>query len=77
MTNSSAPQPIAPLLLDARQAAAALSISPRTLWSLTSPRGPIPSIRLGTRVLYSTSALQKWIDTETSAAQQGRRADGV
>ena len=36
-----------------------------------------PSIRLGTRVLYSTSALQEWIDTETSAARQGRHADGV
>jgi hypothetical protein len=50
------------LLLAAREAARALSISERTLWSMTVPRGPIPCARMGTRVLYSVSALQKWID---------------
>ncbi|MCX7428902.1 MAG: helix-turn-helix domain-containing protein [Planctomycetia bacterium] len=49
------------LLLDVREASAALSISPRTLWSLTSPRGPIPAVRLPGRVLYSRAALERWI----------------
>jgi hypothetical protein len=40
-------QPDTPqLLLTSRQAAEALSISERTLWELTAPRGPIVAIRL-------------------------------
>jgi len=58
------------LLLSAQEASKALSISARSLWARTAPRGSIPSIRLGSRVLYSTSALQKWIDAETGAAGQ-------
>lgn len=55
------------LLVDAFAAAKLLSISPRTLWSLSSPRGAIPVTRLpGTRaVRYSVSALEAFI-----AAQQ-------
>ena len=65
-------QPAAPrLLLDVREAAAALSISARTLWSLTSPRGPIPVLKLGTRTLYPVDALRKWI-----ADQAGNGAGG-
>ncbi len=54
------------LLLSARDAAKALSISERTLWGLTAPRGPIPCVRLGGRVLYSPESLRRWI-----AGQQG------
>ncbi len=61
--------PASKLLLSAREAAPALSISQRTLWSLTQPRGPIPSIRLGARVLYPVDALQKWIDAQTGETE--------
>ena len=52
-----------PLLLTPR--AAALSMSPRTLWGLTAPRGPIPVVKIGRSVRYSADALRAWI-----AAQQ-------
>jgi predicted DNA-binding transcriptional regulator AlpA len=39
-------------LLTAKQAAAELSISDRTLWSMTAPRGPLPSVRIGRAVRY-------------------------
>ena len=58
------------LLLSAREAAA-LSVSERTLFSLTTPRGPIPSVRLGARVLYPVAALQKWIDAQQADADEG------
>jgi hypothetical protein len=74
MQTSTTTQPVAPrLLLDAREAAAALSISPRTLWSLTSPRGPIPAVRIGARCLYAVKSLQGWIDAQAGDA----RADGA
>jgi excisionase family DNA binding protein len=54
------------LLLTVTAAAAALSVSPRTLWSLTAPRGSIRAVRIGRSVRYDLDALRAWI-----AAQQG------
>lgn len=42
-----------PMLLNARQAAKSLSISPGTLFNLTAPRGPIPVVKIGTRTCYA------------------------
>ena len=61
------PTTVAPLLLSAREAARLLSISERTLWGLTSPRGPILCVRLRGRVLYSPDALRKWIAEQQEA----------
>lgn len=49
------------LLLTSREAARALSISQRTLWSLTAPRGPIPAVHLSRSVRYSEATLRRWI----------------
>jgi excisionase family DNA binding protein len=53
--------PIARLLLTPKEAAAALGISPRLLWSFTK-KGEFPAIRIGRAVRYSPTALQHWID---------------
>jgi hypothetical protein len=42
--------PAAPPLLDPLRAAQALSISPRTLWTLTAA-GEIPAVRVGKRLV--------------------------
>ena len=52
------------LLLGVDESAAALSICTKSLWNFTQPRGTIPSIKIGTRVLYSPSDLQAWIDLQ-------------
>jgi predicted DNA-binding transcriptional regulator AlpA len=57
------------LLVNSRKAAAALSISEKTLWSRTAPRGSIPCVRIGSAVRYSVAALERWI-AEREAAQQ-------
>ena len=49
------------LLLGKIEAAAVLGISPRTLWAITSPRGPIPCIKIGSRPLYSYEMLRDWV----------------
>lgn len=58
------------LLVDAREAARLLSLSERTLWSLSQPRGPIPVVRVpGLRaVRYSLTALAEWIAQQQSQA---------
>jgi hypothetical protein len=52
-----------PMLLNARQAAKSLSISTRTLHSLTAPRGPIPAVKIGTRVCYAVPDLERAIES--------------
>ncbi|MBN2580959.1 MAG: helix-turn-helix domain-containing protein [Pirellulales bacterium] len=59
------------LALRPREAAKALGISPRTLWGLTAPRGPIPCARVGSgkrrTVLYPTADLQAWLSRQAES----------
>jgi excisionase family DNA binding protein len=48
------------LLISAKDAATALSISPRKLWSLTNA-GQIDFVRIGRTVKYSPDHLREWI----------------
>ena len=50
------------LLLTAKEAAAALGVCEKTLWSLTEPRGSIQCIRIGRAVRYDPRDLTMWID---------------
>jgi predicted DNA-binding transcriptional regulator AlpA len=63
-----ATESVTSLLLSARDAARSLNISERTLWALTAPRGDIPPVRIGRRVLYAPSDLIAWIDTQKTTA---------
>jgi len=60
---------IAPLALTTIQASRALSVSQRTLWSLTFPRGPIRPKKVGRLNLYPVAELQRFLNdaTEVSA----------
>lgn len=49
------------LLLTPREAADTLSVSEKSLWSLTTPRGPIKCVRLGRSVRYSITTLREFI----------------
>lgn len=50
------------LLLSAHDAAAMLSVSPRTLWTVTVPRGDLPFIPIGKRgKRYTVADLEEWI----------------
>lgn len=69
-------------LLTARQAAAALAISARKLWSLTNI-GDVPSVRIGRAVRYDPADLAAWIDahkvggTNRKIDTTGRRSKSV
>ena len=54
------------LLLTAKQAAAALAISERLLWSLTNCH-EIPCVRIGRAVRYSPDDLAAWIEAKRGA----------
>ena len=68
-------QSIESLALRPRDAAKALGISPRTLWALTAPRGPISCVRVGSGkrrvVLYPIAALQGWLNAQTERKEDG------
>ena len=70
-----------PLSLRPREAAKALGISPRTLWALSAPRGPIPCVRIGPgkrqAVLYPVADLHEWLRQQAhQQADQAPRAEG-
>jgi len=52
------------LLLTPPQAAEALAISPRKLWSLTTS-GEIPHVRIGRSVRYPIDDLRTWTQSQT------------
>jgi len=64
MTINSPGKPSPTLLLTPRQAAAALSISPRSLWAITTPRGDLPCARINRSVRYAVRDLELWIDKQ-------------
>ena len=56
--------------LNAREAAQALNISERTLWTKTKS-GDVPHLKIGGRTLYPVSLLEKWvIDMATKTASK-------
>ena len=61
------------LLLNAPEAARRLSISTRKLWSLTAS-GDLPHVRIGRRVLYRPSSLDKYLDVIERWQQDGSGA---
>lgn len=61
------PPEIPKLLLSPPEAAQALSVSEKTLWSHSQPRGSIPVVRIGARVLYDPRDLLAWIDQQKTA----------
>ncbi len=52
------------MLLTAREAAAYLRISERTLWSLTN-EGRIKATRINRRVLYTMACVRRFVDANT------------
>jgi excisionase family DNA binding protein len=50
---------IAAILIDGREAARRLAISPRTLWQLTKDR-VVPSMKIGKCVRYRVADLDNW-----------------
>jgi excisionase family DNA binding protein len=59
--------PITKLLLTAREAAKAMSISERTLYSLEQ-RGELRPVRVGVKKLYPPAILDEWIRARSGAS---------
>lgn len=69
--------PVAPLLLDARQAAALCGVSVRTWWSLhSSGRCPLP-VRLNRRTLWRRDELAAWISATCPARDRWEAMKGA
>lgn len=63
-------QPVDPLLLDAKEAARLLSVSPRKLWAMTFEETPsLPHVRCGRLVRYALDDLREWISSRKCEGQ--------
>ncbi len=66
----SAEPTVAPLALRPKEAAAALGISERKLWSVTADRtSGIPHIKLGKAVIYPVDGLRHWLSKQAGGDQ--------
>ena len=63
------PEAVPRLAVRPREAAEALGIGQRLLWTWTNS-GEIPHIRLGTAILYPVAALEDWLAQQV---QEGKR----
>ncbi|GAB6187539.1 helix-turn-helix domain-containing protein [Thermopirellula anaerolimosa] len=64
------------LLLTPREASYRLGISTRHLWNLTSPRGPIPVVRLGRKTFYRPEDLANFVaDVARQSAEAATLTD--
>jgi excisionase family DNA binding protein len=60
------------LALRPKEAAKALGIGERLLWSLTN-RGEIPHVWLGKAILYPVAELERWLSEQTAGGSRKRR----
>jgi hypothetical protein len=59
------------LLVDPKEAARILSVSPRTLWKRTFETQPgLPYIRCGRLIRYSLADLERWIESQRQGGEQ-------
>ena len=75
---SSRPEaPIVPLAYRLREAAAAIGVSERTLWTWAQ-NGDVPCVHRGRCVLFPVDALRRWLDEQAQAsapAKSSQEAD--
>jgi len=66
---------LSPFALRPREAAKALGVSERTLWTWTRQRA-IPHVRRGKTILYPVDMLRRWLDEQTKPAAEEARPQG-
>ena len=59
------------LLLNSRQAAEALGVSERTLWSLAFTQKALPHVRIGRSIRYTTKDLETFINNHREESENG------
>lgn len=64
------------LALRPREAAEALGVSERSLWTLTND-GTIPCVRVGRIILYPVDALETWLANAAEHADGSEVRDGL
>jgi excisionase family DNA binding protein len=69
--SSKSPEPLA---VCSREAAKMLTISERTLWSLTKARA-VPHVRLGRRTVYPVAELKAWLSARVAAGMADAAAE--
>lgn len=58
------------MLVNAREAAVILAVSPRKLWAMTFEDQPgLPYIRCGRLVRYPVADLQRWIESQRKGGE--------
>ncbi|MBN2024393.1 MAG: helix-turn-helix domain-containing protein [Pirellulales bacterium] len=70
--NTDLPDGVPRLALSPREAAAALGIGSKLLWSKTKA-GEIPHVKIGGRIIYGVADLEAWIASQSVPRVGGAR----
>ncbi|MFZ4576575.1 MAG: helix-turn-helix domain-containing protein [Phycisphaerales bacterium] len=54
------------IALSPAELADALGLSERTIWGITAPRGTLPAVKVGRRVVYPIVLVEKWLAEEAA-----------
>ena len=76
MNNTEAPTTTAPLLVDRREAARLLGVSPGTVDNLRL-RGELPSVKIAARRLFDTVDLRRFVDARKASATRPETSGAV
>ena len=59
-------------LLSVKETSKALGISARTLWGIKAPRGSLKCCKIGSRVMYSPQAIERFIEDQEGQANSDK-----
>ena len=61
------PSPAA--LLSIREASQLLNLCEKSVWNHAAPRGTLPAVRLGSRLLFRREDIERWIESRVVRAE--------
>lgn len=76
MYSDEPPREVPRLALRPREAAIALGMSEKALFSRSFSRGDIPAVKVGSRTCYFVHQLQAWADKQLASQQQAAQHGG-
>ena len=61
--------PVSAALLSIREASKLLNLCEKSVWNHAAPRGTLPVVRLGSRLLFRREDIDHWIESRVVRAE--------
>ena len=61
--------PVSAALLSIREASKLLNLCEKSVWNHAAPRGTLPVVRIGSRLLFRREDIDRWIESRVVRAE--------